>query len=210
MNTLILYLDTTNNRFVKSALDSSPFVVPTLYQGDVIPVVLFVLEANPSGGLAAPWSYMDDSNVSVKLALVTPASTTPTVHASADLTYVAGANPARYSGTMTMGSGITTLLGSSASATCKLEIQLSDSATAAISTEIQIQVTVAADGIKAGTPPADPAPDRYMPQSEQLNTFAKRFGLPGEGITLTSPDGAYSVTLSVDNAGNFHADVITN
>lgn len=207
MNTLTLYLDTTANRLVISPTLGTPATLPVFYQGDVIPVVLYLIEANPTGGLASPYSYVDDANVSVKLGLVTPSPTSATVHASVTLTYDGTAANPRWTGTLTLGSAVTTLLGSSTSKTSSLEIEVSDSATGAISTELQNTVTVYADGLKAGTPPADPAPDRYLTQAETSATFAKRAGLPGEAISLTSPDGTKTVILYVDNAGVLHTDL---
>jgi len=204
---LTLYLDTTGRTLVVGPAQETKQTLPRWYQGDVIPIRLWILEKNQTGGLNSPFSYINDSALSVKIALITPDPSTPTIHASATLTYVSG-DPGYYEGQITLGSAIGTLLGAATSATCQLELEINNSGTSEIVTMARQNVTVYADGVSPGTPPADPPGDTYPTAGQISAMYVAKVGDAGSSIILTSPDGSKQMQLYLDNDGVFHTDAI--
>lgn len=193
MNLFRLFLDLTNNQLVVSDTNGAGFVLPPFYQGDVVPLELVLLEANPQGGVRKPYLVVNDASLTPRMALVTPHPTAPTVHTFVDLAWN-GVD--RWQGLLPLNTaGITTLLGGNTSAQCHLEIELT-TASGSTSTELQDVVAVKADGIKGGEPTILPG-ESYVTAAQFRNEAAKQRGLPGESITLTSLDGLASVTLAL-------------
>jgi hypothetical protein len=207
MGLLKLYVDVQNNRLVVSSRVASPFVLPAFVQGDVIPLELYLVEPNSNGGLSDPLSLLTSITYTVKLGIVTPHPTAPVPHAvitlSADPSYTTNG---KYTGSLALGSGITTLLGSASSVTSTFEVELTSATD--IRTPIQIPCTVKAGGISSGTPDT-PAADTYPTANEVANTYVKRVGGYGEGFILKSPDGTKSILVWCDNDGLLKTDPIS-
>jgi hypothetical protein len=207
MGLLKLYVDVQNNRLVVSSRIASPFVLPSFIQGDVIPIELYLVEPNISGGLSEQLSLLTEITYTVKLGIVTPSASSPVAHAvitlSADPSY---STNGKYTGSLALGSGITTLLGSATSVTSTFEVELTSATD--IRTPIQIPCTVKAGGISSATPDT-PAADTYPTANEVANTYVKKVGGAGEGFILKSPDGLHSVLIWVDNDGTLKTDPIT-
>ena len=206
MGLLKLYVDVQNNRLVVSTRNPSPFSLPSFVQGDVIPLELYLVEPNVSGGLSDPLSLIL-TQYTVKVGIVTPHATTPVASAlvtlSADASF---ATNGKYTGSLSMGAGITTLLGSSTSVSSTFEIELTLSGD--VRTAVQMGCTVKAQGISSSTPDT-PAPDGYPTWNEANSSFVKRTGGAGEGFTLKSPDGTKTGFIWWGDDGTFHADPIT-
>lgn len=206
---LKLYVDTQSNRLVKSSTQTDAFTLPTFYQGDIIPVRLYLLEPNTTGGIASPYSIITESK-SVSIALVTPHQTSGSEVVHASLTFSTfDSSTGAYTGNLSLNTTeITTLLGSSTSATTYFEVQVTGGGI--VSTELQTQVTVRADGIKAAS--ATPVgAESYYTQAQADGVFVKfdNRGRAGSTIVLTSPDGTWGRLLGVDNDGYPRDEIIT-
>ena len=189
-NLLKLYVDTQNNQLVQSDTDASTFTLPTLFQGDVMPVQLMLLEPNSSGGLSTPFNTITDSyTVKIAICSITNSSSS-TVYTSATLTFSSSTN--LYTGTLILNNtgtpSIASLLNSVSSATALLEVEVSGSGV--YSTEVQESVTVKADGIKTGTPMTPPVTGYYT-EAQADSTFSAKTG--------STTIGTLSSTLALAN-----------
>ncbi len=84
-NLLKLFVDLQNDELVTSAVDSTPLTLPDFIQGDQIPVEVYLLVPDESGGFSSQFTTLSD-NLTVKIGLVSPSSaTTATAYSSATL-----------------------------------------------------------------------------------------------------------------------------
>lgn len=207
MGLLKLYVDVQNRRLVTSTRNASVFTLPSFVQGDTMAIELYLLEPNTSGGLSSPLSLLTSTSYTVKVGIVTPHPSAPLAHAVLTLTVDPDhANNGRYYGSLPLGSGITTLLGSATSVSSTFEIEVSSAGD--VDTPVQVACTVKAGGITNSTPDTS-AGDTFPTHAEANNTYVKKTGDAGAGFTLTSPDGTKSVYFWVDNDGVVHNDPIT-
>jgi len=200
-NLLKLYVDTQNNQLVQSDTDASTFTLPTLFQGDVMPVQLQLLEPNSSGGLSTPFNIITDS-YTVKIAICSIASSaSSTIYTSATLTYSSSTN--LYTGTLILNNtgtpSIASLLTSVSSATALFEVEVSGSGI--YSTEAQETVTIKADGIKTGTPMTPPVTGYYT-ESQADSTFSAKSG--------STTIGTLSGTLALANTAKLKFQHLNN
>jgi hypothetical protein len=84
-NLLKLFVDLQNDELVTSAVDSTPLNIPAFVQGDQIPVEVYLLVPDESGGFSSQFTTLND-NLTVKIGLVSPSSaTSATAYSSATL-----------------------------------------------------------------------------------------------------------------------------
>ena len=84
-NLLKLFVDLQNDELVTSTVDSSPLNIPDFIQGDSIPLEVYLLVPDESGGFASQFTTLNDS-LTVKVGLVSPSSaTTATSYSTATL-----------------------------------------------------------------------------------------------------------------------------
>lgn len=208
MGLLKLYVDVQNNRLVVSDRNPSQFLLPAFVQGDVIPVELFLLEPNTSGGLSSPLSLITGTQYTVKIGIVTPHPVSPVassvVTLSADASW---ASNGKYTGSLSMGAGITTLLGATAtSVTSTFEVELASAGD--YRTPIQMACTVKAAGIASGTPDTA-AGDTFPTHGEANATYVPKAGASGGNFTLKSADGTKQILIFCGDDGTLHADPIS-
>jgi len=203
---LKLYVDTERNKLVKSSTSTQEVTLPTLFQGDVVPISVTLLEPKSGGGISDPYSIVGDT-YTVKIGLTTPHATSgsETVHTNSNLTQSA---ENEHEGTLLLNAtAVTTLLGLGTSADCQLEIE-ARTGSGTYSTELMRQVSVKADGLKTSTP-VDLASETYPTTAEATATFAAKIGESGDSITLVSPDGTKGIILYCTNDGEFKSDNVT-
>ena len=207
MGLLKLYVDVQNRRLVTSTRNASVFTLPSFVQGDTMAIELYLLEPNTSGGLSSPLTTLKSISYTVKVGIVTPHPSAPVAHAVLTLTVDPDhANNGKYYGSLPLGSGITSLLGSATSVSSTFEIEVSSAGD--VDTPVQVGCTVKAGGITNSTPDTATG-DTFPTHAEANNTYVKKTGDAGAGFTLTSPDGTKSVYFWVDNDGVVHNDPIT-
>lgn len=202
---LKLYVDTQSNKLMASP-KGGRFTVPDLYQGNVMPVELYLYEPNPTGGQTNPYAVITEEQT-VKLALVTPdADGSPTIHASLTFSSFNSATGS-YTGNFSLNTAeINTLIGSADSVTTTFEIQIQGGGLYA--TEYRQSIVVNAKGLASGSPVV--VGSETYPTDDQANAkFAKKVGDAGESIILKDSTGTYGVILYVDSNGEFKADKLT-
>lgn len=207
MGLLKLYVDVQNRRLVTSTRNASPFVLPSFIQGDTMAVELYLLEPNTSGGLSSPLTLLTETSYTVKVGIVTPHATTPTAHAVLTLTVDPdNSNNGKYYGSLPLGAGITTLLGSGTSADATFEVEISSAGD--VDTPVQVACKVKAGGITNSTPDTS-AGDTYPTHAEANNTYVRQVMLPGQSIQMSSADGVAKFLIYVGSDYAIHMDPVT-
>lgn len=197
MGLLKLYVDVQNRRLVTSTRNASVFTLPSFVQGDTMAIELYLLEPNTSGGLSSPLSLLTSTSYTVKVGIVTPHPSAPVAHAVITLTVDPNhANNGKYYGSLPLGAGITSLLGSGTTASATFEIEVSSAGD--VDTPVQVACTVKAGGITNSTPDTA-AGDTFPTHAEANNTYVKRVMGPGEAIYMSDADGTVTYRLFVDN-----------
>lgn len=85
-NLLKLFVDLQDDVLVTSSIDSSPITLPDLIQGDQIPLEVYLLVKDESGGFASQYKTLPD-NLTVKVGLVNPSgATSATAYSTVSLT----------------------------------------------------------------------------------------------------------------------------
>lgn len=82
MSDLNLYLDVTNRRLVKGQYNAEPMALPKVFFESTINVSLMLLRANPDGGIATPFTVVDNTGMSLTVAVGSFSGTTGTKLAS--------------------------------------------------------------------------------------------------------------------------------
>jgi len=84
-NLLKLFVDLQEDQLVTSVVDSTPITLPNFIQGDQIPVEVYLLVKDESGGFASQYKTLPD-NLTVKVGLVSPSgATSATAYSSVTL-----------------------------------------------------------------------------------------------------------------------------
>ena len=84
-NLLKLFVDLQEDKLVTSVVDSTPITLPSFIQGDQIPVEVYLLVKDESGGFASQYKTLPD-NLTVKVGLVSPSgATSATAYSSVTL-----------------------------------------------------------------------------------------------------------------------------
>lgn len=189
---------------VVSDTNRSPITPLHFTQGDTETIQLCILEPNSTGGLSSPYAKLNLAGYNIRLAIGTPGGTpvalvtswsvgTPYTSATASLALTSV--------------GLTSLLGSSNEVGAYFQVRL-DSGSGTYETKSLARCTLHKSIDDSISTEPDPVEDYYT-KNEANARFARRTGEAGEGIILTSPDGASQIVLSVYNDGTFHADPYT-
>lgn len=204
-----LYVDVDRSVLVES-LTSRTTIRPTFVQGDTVSLEVYLLERNPTGGIAAPYSKVSVNGMSLRVGIGTPSAATGTSAPGIfQNTFTADTVNNKLTGSLYITPAtVASALGSALSADSILEIEKSEGGL--YNTVFQGPCTLRAELIEAATAPVATPTDTYMTSAESRasfvgwnNTDANSYGKP---IVLTSPSGTHTVTLWVDDNGVFHAD----
>jgi hypothetical protein len=204
---LKLYIDWTNKRLQQGLRNTGTFNLPTFFQGDIVPVQVYLLEPDPDSGPTS-FSKIDISNIALLLAVNaappvgngvdTPIITQYTWQKNTQESYF-------YADVAFNTAGVGTLLGASASAPAYLEIEATEGA--GKTTLIQQSITIKAEIIEAGSlSVAAPATPLSLEVAMQLFAM-KRMGA-GETLTLVGPGNAKGVQLGANDDGSLQTDTI--
>jgi len=203
---LNLYLDCGNRKLVKSYTDAGAFSLPSFMQGETLPIRIYPVEA--TGTISSPFSYTDLHGGTVKLALCggsgTPTGASDTIIA-AQYTWSEITNG--FSADLNMNTDeVTAFIGTASSKGSTLEIEYTPAAGSPIK-YLQQSVTVKAAVIDVASVTPAPNPS-YPTRAEVTAGFVKFIGLPGETVTLVSPDGSKAVIFGCRDDGTVQMDVI--
>lgn len=171
-NKLVLFAVSDTKELVQGQTNGGGFALPPLVQNDTMGMSLTILEKNQSGGITNPFT-VDQTQSVVRVGIVTPNSTAPTVHALGTLVYQTAAGT--YFGSLSLATQeIATLLGSSRSVQSTFEIEVTSPGNSVFT--IQKPVTVSADGLKTGTPINLTGTQSFYDASTTDSLFLKRTG----------------------------------
>jgi len=203
---LKLFIDWYSKKLVRGLNDPGPFALPSFYQGDVVPMQVYVVAPN---GI-----YYSQENVG-SMALKFAVSATPTGTPTTPAPFV---TEFAWSKDTSDGSGffysegvafntaeLNTFLGAEASKTAYLEMEITEAST--ITTILQTPVTIKAEIVETGTlTVADGQTPLSLEAANQL--YAGKVMGAGETIIMKSPDGSVGVILGVNNDGSLRQDPI--
>lgn len=199
---LKLYIDTFRKRLVTSDSNGAIFNLPAFFQGDVVAMVIQLLEPDPSVGING-YTKPDISSMSLKFAVsATPTGTAggPTPFVT-QFTWTKDTTNRLFTANVAFNTTeLNTWLGSAASRNdAYMEIEITEGS--AVTTVLQQVFTINAEVIESSTSSVA-AGQTALSLETALATFVKFVGNAGETITLTSPDGTKQRILGVDNDGN--------
>jgi hypothetical protein len=204
---LILYVDVVNKKLLRT--ENGPVIdsLPPLYYASETSVQIYPRQPNPEFDRDNPFIAYDWSDHSIALSVGTPDADDDTVPAAVTTTF--SDISAGKSGSLNLNTaGIAELLGDKTSVQSYLEIKATPTGDPAeVILQMQVEVRGAVlDG--AAIPPAS-RPD-YITRAEALQLFAKREGLPGETVTVTSPSGNCSAVIGIRDDRSIQMDIIDN
>lgn len=192
---LDLYVDIVGKRLVNRA--GQAFSMPAQFQGDTVPMSVTLLAPDPT--LFNTYTAQDISGASLKLAVSdTPTGTAggPTPFVT-QFTWTQDTVNNRFTATVAFNTAeLTTWLGSAASKTGYLELEMTEGA--GVTTIYQGGLTINAEVIETGTVTVA-AGLTPLSREEALALFVKKIGDPGETATFTSPNGTYQRIIGVND-----------
>ncbi len=205
---LRLYVDTFAKQLVAGFRSQTVVLFPDQFIGNIPTLRVHLLEPNPAtaGSHPQPYSYVDNSDLGLTVAVVNPDNTaSPTTYAS-QITWTKDSDNTYFEGDLALdGAALTALLASASSVQKTLEIAFTKGGK--LTGVYQQLVTFRSRGITTATvsvPPQEVA----LSQSQAASTYMP-FVLPkGQSATIPSENGMYGTLLWTDNNGNFHTDPI--
>lgn len=204
-----LYVDTWGKQLVAGFRSMTPVLLADLFIGNVLTFRVHLLEPNPAtaGSHPNPFSYVDNSDLGLTVAIVNPDNTaTPTTYASQN-SWTKDSDNTYFEGDLALdGATLTGLLASVSSVQKTLEIAFTKGGYP--TTVYQQLVTLKTRGITTGTLSV-PATDTGLGRLEARNTYMPYVLPKGQSATIPSPSGVYGTVLYTDDNGNFHTDQIT-
>lgn len=145
-----LYIDTYSGTLVSGVSNSAAATLPKLVQGDTITLRIYLLARTPTYPISTPYTYINNSALSLKVALGPKNGTPGSTLYTQQFTWTKDALNQYFTADFPLNtSGINTLLGSSATATAYFEIEYTQNAYPA--TVYQEQVTIHAEVIETGS-----------------------------------------------------------
>lgn len=191
-----LYVDWLNKRLQQGLKNGSTFTLPKLYQGDKIPMQVYIVEPDPDAGVNA-FAKIDIANMALQLAISTApvgnAAETPFV---TQYTWSKNTIEGYFYADVEMGAGVATFLGALSEKDAYMELEITEGAS--IATVWQGSVTVRAEIIEAGSlQVAAGSTPLSLEVAKQM--FASKRMDPGETLTFVSSDGLSSRILGVNN-----------
>lgn len=204
---LKFYIDWLNKKLVKSDSNGGLFIPPVFYQGDVIPMQVYIVEPDPDG--------TDNDFVSPaidNMALSMAVSDTPTGSSGGPTPFVTQYTWSKdtnekyfYAEVAFNTAELNTFIGSARTTTGYMEFQITEGT--AITTAWQGTITIDAEVIEASSASVAPG-ETALSLEAASQIFVKRQLENGGQIRIPSPDGTKLTVLWTDNDGTFHMDVL--
>ena len=203
---LKLYVNWFEKRFQQGLRNGGTFTLPTFYQGDIVPMQIYLLEPDADAGPTS-YSKVDISNMALQLAVgPTPVGNAVETLIVTQFSWSKNTQENYFYADVAFNvAGVATLLGAAASATAYLELEVTEGSSK--TTLIQQQITIKAELIEAAslTVTAGSTP---LSLEVAMQLFAmKRMG-PGETFTLVGPGNAKGVQLGANDDGSLQTDSI--
>jgi len=209
--TLKFAVDISQRKLVLSPYRPEPFVLPVLVQGDTISLEIQLCEPNYGAGFGR-YSLVNIANLTLRAAIIGHrpignASDTPEV---LQTSWIKDTATNTFKGVLSMGAGVTTLLGAASSVDAYFEIETKDGDTGYYDTVYPWALcTIRAEAIEDGvlvSPPVSGGSALTVQEGNQI--YVKRRGLPGEMFSLVSANGLWERIIGVDDNGTKLDEVI--
>lgn len=200
MAKLDLYIDTYAQSLVIGPTNRGPFILPPFTQNDTISLRVYLLERTTSFPFN-PYTIVNNAALSLAMAIGDRSGSGDGDHIVEQFTWNRDANNSYFYADVAFNtSELATAIASNPTLNTKyLEIEYRQNSLP--TTVLQQLVNINADVIKQTTQAL--AAGLTAQSAEDANArFAKLFGLPGETITLRSPNGNWGRILGVDDDGN--------
>lgn len=199
-----IYIDWLNKKLKAGPNTSTPFTFPDLFQGDVTPYQITIIEPDPSD--PTRYQIVDNANMALKMAV----SAQPIGTAGSPTPFVTqfswskdSSIKAFYADVAFNTAELDTFLGSAHSAQAYLEFEITEGAS--VATAWQGIVTVKADVIEAATG-AVAAGETLLSLEVARQMFATWLWEAGRQMISVSPDGTRQTVLHTDDDGSWHED----
>lgn len=207
MSVIDLYIDVEQLQPVRGFTDSTRVALPRFNQEDSLTFRVRLLKPNPASVLDAPYIFIDNSGLTLEMALGTRVGNTTTYYTQ-QFSWTLSSNPGDpyFEGTLDLNTNaIATGLGSGSELSAWWEIKYVSSGVP--TTVLQQSVQIHASVIKSGgmTTPISPTP---LSAEVAAATYVAKSGLQGI-LYLISSDGLKKIALYCDTDGTFHADPVT-
>lgn len=205
---LDFYIDTVRRELVGGPTNSTIVAVPVLAQGNTFTLRIRALTPTPDFPVSdPPYELVAVAGRTIQFAIGTKAGNAST-HYVEQYTWTADtsdlSDPFWYADIAMNTAGITTLLGTSASATSWMEINLVEGAPRTI---LSKQVTIEASVIKNATLTV-PAGLTPLSAEAAAALYLAKSGVTGKTV-FTSPDGTKSAEVYYGDDGSWHVDPLT-
>jgi hypothetical protein len=205
-----LYIDTSSNKLVKSAISTAPITDFFFVQGDTVTLIIQLLEPNPSGGIVAPYSTVILTGLSFRVGIGTASSV------------IGSGIPGIFQSSFSIDSSLNTATGilyiePTAAATlitptlkanaADFEIEVSEGGN--YSTVYSGSIQLRAELIEAASPPVPSPGDTYLTANEINANYLSKAGIAGESKLWISANGSFKVLQYLGDDGVMHFDPVT-
>lgn len=199
-----IYIDWLNKKLKAGPNTSTPFVFPRLFQGDVTPYQVTIIEPDPTQ--PTRYQIVDNANMALSMAV----SSTPIGTASSPTPFVTqytwskdSSIKAFYADVAFNTAELNTFLGAESQKTAYLEFEVTEGTS--IATVWQGEVTIRADVIEASSAVVAPGQTALtLEQAKQM--FVTWLWDAGRQMISVSPDGTRKTVLYTDDDGAWHED----
>lgn len=204
---LKLYVNWSEKKLMIGPKNNGTFQLPSLYQGDVVPIEVHIFEPDPDGG-PNDFIKQDVSSMALKLGIgPAPTGTAggPSLYVT-QFTWSKNTDENYFYADVAMNTAeLTTAIGSSASLSAYMELEVTEGS--GVTTIWQGAVTIKAELIEASTATVA-AGETPLSLDVALQMFAQKIMPAGETFTLVSSDGTRRIVLYCHDDGSFHSDAL--
>jgi hypothetical protein len=198
-----LYIDTSSGELVAGFSNPTPAPLPRLVQGDTISLRIYLLARSGSYPYGAPFSYVSNANLSLKVAIGPKNGTPGSTLYTQQFTWDKDANNQYFFADLPLNTAaIGTLLGANPTATAWLEIEYTQNGYP--TTVFQREVTLHAEVIETGNlvvPPGATA----MTAEEANAIFLKR---ENSGFFLTNATTGKKMFIYLGDDDSLQASLV--
>jgi len=204
---LKLTVDWFNKTLIRSSTSQTPFILPSFFQGDIVPFQVTIVEPDPDGSIN-DYLKPDISNMALKLAVgAQPVGTagTPTPFVT-QFTWSKNTQESFFYADVAFNTGdLDTWLGSNSSKEAYIELEITE--LSAVTTIYQGTVTIKAELIEGTTASVQPG-ETALSLEAARQMFCPRMLEPGGQLIFPSLDGTKRTVLYTDDDGSWHEDTL--
>jgi len=202
---LKLTVNWSTRSLIISYRNAGSYKLPTFFQGDVVPIQIQFVEPNPNKG-PNDFNILDVSSMAIRFGI----GSTPTGTAGGPAPYITQYTWSKdtnenyvYANVAFNTAGVATAIGSAASTTAYLEIEVTEGS--AVSTVIQELITIKAEVLEAASVEVAPG-ETSLSLEVAAQMFLKKHADPGDTLTMPSQDGTKITVLYTHDDGSWREE----